>query len=71
MTIKKFDFSGIKKDIFYEKIYPIYPKEFLFGNSYENFAFLVSSNFILSEYQWEMILNHWNQKEEMLKIETK
>lgn len=46
MTIKKFDYSKSTEDIFYKKIYPIYAKEFLFGNSYENFALTVAANFI-------------------------
>ena len=71
MTIKKFDYSKSLEDIFYKIIYPIYPKEFLFGNSYENFAFLISANFILNPRQWEYILEHWEQKESILKIETK
>lgn len=71
MTIKKFDFSGIKKDIFYEKIYPLYPREFLFGGNYEAFAMLISANFILNAQQWEYILEHWEQKESILTIETK
>lgn len=71
MTIKKFDYSGIKKDIFYEIIYPIYPKEFLFGSNYEAFAFLVFANFILNSQQWEYILEHWEQKEKILILETK
>ena len=71
MVIKKFDYSGIKEDIFYKIIYPIYAKEFLFGGSYENFAFIVSANFILNPQQWEYILEHWEQKELILKIEVK
>lgn len=71
MTIKKFDYSNSKTDIFYKTIYPIYAKEFLFGSSYENFAFLVSANFILNSEQWNYILDHWNEKEEILKLETK
>ena len=71
MTIKKFDYSNSKTDIFYKTIYPIYAKEFLFGSSYENFAFLVSANFILNPEQWSYILDHWNEKEEILKLETK
>lgn len=39
MKIKKFDYSQSKKDIFYQVIYPIYAKEFLFGSNYEAFAF--------------------------------
>jgi hypothetical protein len=71
MTIKKFDYSKSTEDIFYKIIYPMYAKEFLFGNSYENFAFLVEANFILNAQQWEHILEHWEQKETILKIETK
>ena len=71
MTIKKFDYSNSKTDIFYKTIYPIYAKEFLFGSSYENFTFLVSANFILNPEQWDYILDHWNEKEEILKLETK
>lgn len=70
MTIKKFNYSNIKEDIFYKHIYPIYPKEFLFGNSYDSFAFLISSNFILNQQQWEYILEHWEFKESILEIET-
>ncbi len=71
MTIKKFDYSKSKEDIFYKIIYPIYSKQFLFGDSYENFAFLISANFILNPEQWEYILEHWEKKEKILKIETK
>jgi hypothetical protein len=71
MTIKKFDYSKSTEDIFYKTIYPMYAKEFLFGNSYENFAFLVEANFILNAQQWEYILEHWEQKETILKIEKK
>ena len=70
MTIKKFDYSKSKKDIFYKILYPIYAKEFLYGNKYEDFAFTISVNFILNSEQWEYILEHWEQKESILKIET-
>jgi len=69
MTIKKFDFRAEKRDIFYEKIYPLYAREFLCGNNYESFAFLLSANFILSSEQWEYILEHWEEKESILSIE--
>lgn len=71
MQIKKFDYSKSTEDIFYKIIYPIYAKEFLYGNSYEYFAFLVSANFILNAPQWEYILEHWELKESILKIENK
>ena len=71
MTIKKFDYSNSTKDIFYKKIYPIYAKEFFFGNDYESFAFLISANFIFNPYQWELILAHWEEKESILTLENK
>ena len=71
MTIKKFDYSNNKTDIFYSRIYPIYPKEFLFGNDYESFKSLVEANFILNSEQWDYILEHWSAKEDILRIETK
>ena len=70
MTIKKFDYSKSTEDIFYKIIYPMYAREFLFGSNYENFTFLVSANFILNSTQWEYILEHWQQKETILSIET-
>ena len=66
MTTKKFDYTKSTEDIFYKIIYPIYVKEFLFGNNYENFALIVSTNFILNAPQWEYILEHWEQKESIL-----
>ena len=69
MTIRKFDYSNSKEDIFYKVIYPMYAREFLFGNDYEKFAFLISANFILNAEQWEYILEHWEQKETILKYE--
>lgn len=69
--IKKFDYSKSKEDIFYKIIYPLYPNEFLFGNDYEKFAFIVSANFILNQEQWEYILEHWNEKEKILEDSSK
>ena len=71
MTIKKFDYSKSKEDIFYKILYPIYAKEFLYGSNYEDFAFTISANFILNSEQWEYILEHWEEKENILKIITK
>ncbi|HQW96323.1 MAG TPA: hypothetical protein PLU58_11000 [Saprospiraceae bacterium] len=71
MKIKKFDYSKSKEDIFYKIIYPIYAKEFLFGDDYTDFAFTVGANFILNSDQWKLILEHWELKETILKIETK
>ena len=63
MSNKIFDFSKSKEDIFYKVIYPLYARDFMFGNNYEQFAFLVSTNFILNSQQWEYIVEHWEQKE--------
>jgi len=71
MTIKRFDYRSSKEDIFYKVIYPIYAREFLYGSKYENFALTVSANFILNPEQWEYILEHWEQKESILTLETK
>jgi hypothetical protein len=71
MTNKIFDYSKSKEDIFYKVIYPLYAREFLFGNNYEHFAFLVEANFILNAPQWEYILEYWEQKESILTYETK
>ena len=71
MKIKKIDYSKSTEDIFYKKIYPIYPKEFLFGNNYEDFAQMVQANFILNKEQWEYILDHWEEKEKILTYENK
>ncbi len=71
MTIKKFDYSKSTEDIFYKVIYPLYPKAFLFGGNYEQFAFLIEANFILNAPQWEYILEHWELKEQIIKVETK
>jgi hypothetical protein len=71
MTIKKFDYSKSKSDIFYKIIYPLYAKEFLYGNCYADFALTVSANFILNAEQWDYILEYWELKESILIIETK
>jgi hypothetical protein len=71
MKIKKFDYSKSKVDIFYSILYPLYAKEFLFGDNYEKFALTISANFILNSEQWEYILEHWELKESILSIETK
>ena len=70
MTIKKFDYSKSSEDIFYKVIYPIYAKQFLFGDSLQNFIFLVEANFILNQYQWDMIVKHWEEKEQILRVEN-
>lgn len=67
-TLKKFDYSKSKSDIFYKIIYPLFCKDFLFGNDYNNFVILVSNVFVLNKEQWEYILDHWNSKEGICSI---
>jgi hypothetical protein len=67
MKTRKFNYHNRKEDIFYKIIYPLYPKEFLFGNNYEKFVSLIAENFILNSEQWEYILKHWELKETILK----
>jgi hypothetical protein len=67
MKTQKFDYSKSTKDIFYKIIYPLYSKEFLFGNDYETFVRLIDNDFILNGEQWELILEFWNEKELILK----
>ena len=63
MKITKFDYLNVKEDIFFKILYPLFAHEFMFGNSYEKFAFIISCNFTLNEEQWEYILEHWEAKE--------
>jgi hypothetical protein len=49
--------------------------QFTQGNFYteivtKTFVFTVSANFILNPEQWELILEHWEQKESIKIIET-
>jgi len=66
MEIKKIDYSKSTEDIFYKILYPIYAREFLFGDDYESFALTISANFILNSKQWDCILKHWEEKETIL-----
>ncbi len=69
MTHRKFDYSKSTEDIFYKIIYPVFAREFLFLSNYETFASLVQAKFILNHQQWEYILEHWELKESILKID--
>lgn len=63
----KINLSGIKKDVFYKFIYPLFAKEFLiYGINYENFAKLVETTFILSPEQWAEVLEEWECKENLI-----
>ncbi len=66
MTTKRFNLTHLKCDVFYKIIYPLYAREFLFGDNYEEFASLVEQSFLLNETQWENILREWEFKEDLL-----
>lgn len=63
--MKRLDYSESKKDIFYEIIYPLLAREFLFGNDLQTFAAFVNEHFILNREQWEYIREHWDVKEDV------
>ena len=63
---KRFDYKNSREDIFYKIIYPLFPKEFLFGNDLEEFLKLVNETFILNDIQLEIIVEHWKEKENIL-----
>jgi hypothetical protein len=65
MKNTKINFADYNRDIFYSHIYPLYAKEFMFGSNYEEFAKLLSSNFIFNDIMWEYILDHWEHKESL------
>jgi hypothetical protein len=64
MSTKKFDYTESRQDIFYTIIYPLYAKEFMFGE-FNQFVELVKERFILNPIQWEYISEHWEQKESL------
>lgn len=55
-----------KTKVFKMFIYPVFAKDFLFGDDYELFAQLVGKKFELTPEQWECILNEWETKEQIL-----
>lgn len=63
-----FDYRHIDEDIFYKVIYPLFAKEFLFGNDYLEFTSLLNKHFILNQIQMDAIDKHWNYKENILKL---
>lgn len=52
--------------VMYGYIYPVYAKEFLFMNNYEQFASMVQLSFTLTPEQWEAVLQEWELKETIL-----
>ena len=67
MNNHKVNYSQTAEDVFYTKIYPFYVDDFLFGSNYEKFANKISEKFKLNSKQWEYILQHWEEKESILK----
>ena len=66
--MKKLDLRGSNKDIFYKIIYPATAKEFLFKSStIKEYLNTVNKMFIINEIQREYILEHWNDKENLMK----
>ena len=63
---QKADLTKIGANVFYKYIYPTFPKEFLLGDNYEDFAQIVSGHFILNEKQWAGVLAEWEIKEHIL-----
>lgn len=61
----RIDLSKVSGEVFYKYIYPMYPREFLYG-SYEAYATMVQSLFILNSTQWEYILEEWESKQYLL-----
>jgi hypothetical protein len=65
---KKIDLKNIHPSkVVYGYVYPVFAREFLFMNNYEQFANnVVSSHFILTPEQWEAVLQEWELKEKIL-----
>jgi len=55
-----------RSNFFFDYIHPVFAREFLFMNKYEDFANLLQLHFILTEAQWETVLNEWELKESIL-----
>ena len=65
--MKKLDLRGSNKDIFYKIIYPATAKEFLFKSlTFKKYIKKVETMFIINEIQKEYILEHWNDKENLI-----
>ena len=65
--MKKLDLRGSNKDIFYKIIYPATAKDFLFKSStIKKYLQIVETMFIINEIQKEYILEHWNEKENLI-----
>jgi hypothetical protein len=64
---KKINLKNIEPTKVFDKyVYPVFAKEFLLMNNYGQFANAVSLFFILTGDQWNVILNEWESKEQIL-----
>lgn len=64
---QKVNLSAVRPSkVFYDYIYPVLARSFLFGNNYQIFAELVQESFILTPEQWEAVLQEWELKETIL-----
>lgn len=52
--------------IFYTYLYPLYAKEFLFGDNYNEFIEIIEDDFILTINQRNAIKIAWEEKEDFL-----
>lgn len=64
--MKKVKLNIHPSKIFYGYLYPIFATEFLFWNSYDEFAARISEKFSLNQRQWGAVLQAWDEKEEIL-----
>lgn len=58
---KKFNYSGRHKDVFDQKIFPVFAKEFYLYERYDDFAGLVGGLFKLNSAQWAYILERFEE----------
>lgn len=52
--------------LFYTYLYPLYAREFLFGNDRNEFLNLIDLDFDLTPSQWNAVIDAWEEKEEFL-----
>ncbi|MDA3780313.1 MAG: hypothetical protein PF487_08890 [Bacteroidales bacterium] len=52
--------------LFYGYLYPLYAREFLFGDDRNKFIELIDMDFDLTPNQWNAVLIAWDEKEYIL-----
>jgi hypothetical protein len=66
---EKIDLSKVHPSkVFGGYIYPLFAREFLFMNNYDQFASIIQLHAVLTSEQWETILNEWEVKEQLLSV---